>query len=178
MNKIKVQTARKTKGRAIYEQVAFVAKFCNKHGRLKENKMSGKELRKARAACTHHQYTKDGHPKNRVTDNMDNTVTCRICGARFTMLIWEPKKLKKVAKQLQEQADVLKWCLAGIGDTCHDQKTMDYLMELHYNLGIFHKISKRIQKMFQKTKAAKRKKNKDNFNVNKSGSSYGSWSNR
>ena len=78
-----------------------------------------------------------------------------------------------------EQVDLLKWCLAGISENCFDQDTMEYLVDFHKQLQMFPKVKKRITKVFQKTKQAKRKKAKrDAYQPSKSGSSYGSWTTR
>lgn len=174
---MKIQTEGRGR-KSMYKEYDFVNKHLNKHGRLKENKMSGKEIKKARSACFHHQYTKNGDLKNRVMDNQDGTVTCRMCGARFSIDVWESKKLKKAARPILEQIDLLKWCLAAGGSHCFDQNTMTYLYNLHQGLTMLPKINKRVTKVFQKTKQAKRKKNRNNYNVNKSGSNFGSWANR
>lgn len=176
---MKIKVKSRGKHRAMYKNVEFVEKYCNKHGRIREHKMSKKELRNVRASCPHHRYTKNGMLKSTVRDNGDGTVTCCICGARFSIRVASVDEIKKRTKWLMEQVDLLKWCLAGISENCFDQDTMEYLVDFHKQLQMFPKVKKRITKVFQKTKQAKRKKAKrDAYQPSKSGSSYGSWTTR
>lgn len=163
----------------LYKEVSFVQKFISKHGRLKFKKMTKKEKRAAIASCPHHMLTKDGKLKNRVRDNMDGTVSCPICGARFSTSLMPVDKFKKLVNTLVGQINLLQWCMGAIFSMYKDQKTYSFLTETKRDLMILPKVGKRITKVFQKSKSAKRKKNKNRYNIsNKSGTNYGGWANR
>lgn len=157
----------------VYKEYSFLEKYMTKDGTLKRKKMSKDERVKAMACCTHHYRKKNGNIKSMTIDNMDGTVTCRICAQRFTASAAVKKELKNMTNTVLEQLNLGKWIGQAGGI---DDKTMSYLIATDVHVRKLPKILTRIQKQYMKASSAKKKKNKggDRFGRN-SASTFGSW---
>lgn len=157
----------------VYAEYKLIEKFMGKDGSLKTKKMSKDERLRARSACTHHILKKNGSLKSMTIDNMDGTVTCRICGQRFSATAATKKEIKGMTKQFLEQVNLSKWIGQAGGI---DDKTMSFLCGLSLSVTKAPKVIGRVQKLYMRSSSAKKKKDKkgDRFGRN-SASTFGSW---
>lgn len=164
----------KKPGKYIYTQLENTEKRLNKRGEIKFNKLKKSEKKIAMAECVHHRKKKKGGIVSRVVVNGDDTVTCRICGQRFETNATPKDEIKKVSKKLISVINCHKYILQASG--IKDQKMMDYMCQLQVLLMNMPKFMHQIQKVFVKSKAAKRKNN--NNGNDRSCSRYGTWEHR
>lgn len=156
----------------VYDQTKRISKLTNKHGRIKDKKMSKKERQEVHASCMHH-VERNGRLKSRLIDqmDMDGTAVCRLCNATFTMEGPTKDELKKRSKSLVQDIDFMKWLCQSSGSV--DQKTVDYFCKLEFMLLRYPKIAGRVQKQYSKLKDAVNKRKGGNKSNN---NDYGMWS--
>lgn len=154
----------------VYDQTKRISKMTNKHGRIKDKKMSKKERQELHASCMHH-IERNGRLKNRLIDQMDNTAVCRLCNGTVDMSGPTKEELKKRSNAMVSDIDFIKWLCQSSGSV--DQKTVDYFCKLQFMLLRYPKIAGRVQKQYSKLKEAVSKRKGGNKNNN---NDYGMWS--
>lgn len=157
----------------VYKEYTLIQKHLSKDGSLKTKKMTKDERVRAESVCTHHLLKKNGNLKSMTIDNMDGTVTCRICAQRFSATAATKKEIKGMTKEFLEQLNLSKW-IGQAGGV--DDKTMTFLCTAYLYVKKSPKLMGRVQKLYMRSSSAKKKKDKkgDRFGRN-SASTFGSW---
>lgn len=156
----------------VYKQTLNAAKNTNKHGEIKVKHTTKTEKKKILSGCTHHDLKKNGMPKSRVITHNDGTGTCRMCHVTFPYLSKSKKEMKAECNKVIDTLQLAKWTAQASG--APDQKTVDMYQQGIVLLDKLPKVVARQNKVYAKTKAAKRKK-RNNGQISKSGSEYGQW---
>lgn len=159
----------------VYKQTVNAAKNTNKHGEIKLKHVSKTEKKKVLSGCTHHDLKKNGMPKSRVIINQDGTATCRMCHATFPYKSKTKKDMKKICGAVTNVTNLAKWTAQASGAV--DQKTVDMYQQTIVLMDKLPGVISKQNKIYSKTKAAKRKKRNNGYE-SKSGSNYGQWESR
>lgn len=156
----------------VYKQTLNAAKHVNKHGEIKVKHASKNEKERVITGCMHHDLKKNGMPKSRVIVHQDGTCTCRMCHATFSYKSKTKKEMKDEVKPVKDRVQLAKWTAQACGAV--DQKTVDMYQQSLIILDKLPKVIARQNKIYSKTKAAKKKKRNNGYD-SKSGSAYGQW---
>ena len=156
----------------VYDQTREICKNLNKRGELKLKHKDKEQKKKIKSGCMHHVLKKNGVPKSRVIVNSDGTATCRLCHKRFRYTSKTKKEMTTMVKPVADVVELAKWTLQA--SCVGDQKTANVLQQATLTLDRLPKIIAKENKMYAKTRQAKKKQRRNGYD-SKSGSNYGQW---